>query len=29
MEKRYFGIDLHRNQFSCCVRLDNGRSYFS
>ncbi len=29
MEKRYFGIDLHRNRFSCCVRLDNGRSYFS
>jgi len=29
MEKRYFGIDLHRNQFSCCVRLDKGRSYFS
>lgn len=29
MEKRYFGIDLHRNQFSCCLRLDSGRSYFS
>ncbi len=29
MEKRYIGIDLHRNRFSCCVRLDNGRSYFS
>lgn len=29
MEKRYFGIDLHRNQFSCCMRLDSGRSYFS
>jgi len=29
MEKRYFGIDLHRNQFSCCMRLGNGRSYFS
>jgi transposase len=29
MEKRYFGIDLHRNQFTCCMRLDNGRSYLS
>lgn len=29
MEKRYIGIDLHRNRFSCCMRLDNGRSYFS
>jgi transposase len=29
MEKRYFGIDLHRNRFSCCMRRDNGRSYFS
>jgi transposase len=29
MEKRFMGIDLHRNRFSCCVRLDNGRSYFS
>lgn len=29
MEKRYFRIDLHRNRFSCCTRLDNGRSYFS
>jgi transposase len=28
MEKRYFGIDLHRNQFTCCLRLDNGRSYW-
>jgi transposase len=27
MEKRYFGIDLHRNQFTCCVRLENGRTY--
>ncbi len=29
MEKRYLGIDLHRNRFSCCVRLDNGRRRFS
>ena len=29
MKKRYFGIDLHRNRFSCCVRLENGRTYFS
>lgn len=29
MEKRYIGIDLHRNQFTCCVRLNNGRSYLS
>lgn len=29
MEKRFIGIDLHRNRFSCCVRLENGRSYFS
>ena len=29
MEKRYIGIDLHRNQFSCCVGLENGRSYLS
>jgi len=29
MKKRYFGIDLHRNRFSCCVRLANGRTYFS
>lgn len=26
---RYIGIDLHRNQFTCCVRLDNGREYLS
>ena len=26
---RYVGIDLHRNQFTCCVRLDNGREYLS
>ena len=29
MGKRYIGIDLHRNQFTCCVRLHNGRSYLS
>lgn len=29
MEKRYIGIDLHRNRFTCCVRLENGRSYLS
>ena len=27
MEKRYIGIDLHRNQFTCCLRLENGRNY--
>jgi len=29
MEKRYIGIDLHRNQFTCCIRLENGREYLS
>ncbi|HYM09038.1 MAG TPA: IS110 family transposase [Terriglobales bacterium] len=29
MKKRYIGIDLHRNQFTCCVRLESGRSYLS
>jgi transposase len=29
MEKRYIGIDLHRNQFTCCIRLENGRSYLT
>jgi transposase len=29
MENRYLGIDLHRNQFTCCIRLKNGRSYLS
>jgi transposase len=29
MEKRYIGIDLHRNRFTCCVRLENGRTYLS
>ena len=27
MEKRYVGVDLHRNQFTVCVRLENGRMY--
>src|SRR5260370_30917658 len=27
MEKRYIGIDLHRNRFTCCIRLENERSY--
>ena len=27
MEKRYIGIDLHRNRFTCCIRLANERSY--
>ena len=26
---RHNGIDLHRNQFTCCVRLENGRNYLS
>jgi transposase len=26
---RHIGIDLHRNQFTCCVRLDNGRNYLT
>jgi hypothetical protein len=31
MEKNYIGIDLHRNQFTCCIRLEyeSGRSYLS
>ena len=29
MQKRHMGIDLHRNQFTCCVRLANGRNYLS
>jgi hypothetical protein len=24
-----YGIDLHRNQFTCCVQLENGRNYLS
>src|SRR4029077_8217982 len=27
MEKRYIGIDLHRNRFTSCIRLENGRTY--
>src|SRR5215475_11669701 len=26
---RHIGIDLHRNQFTCCMRLENGRSYLT
>jgi transposase len=26
---RHIGIDLHRNQFTCCVRLENGRNYLT
>jgi transposase len=26
---RYFGVDLHRNCFTVCVRLENGRQYVS
>ena len=29
MEKRYIGIDLHRDRFTCCVRLENGGNYLS
>jgi transposase len=28
-EKRSIGIDLHRRNFTCCVRLENGRNYLS
>ena len=27
--KRYFGIDLHRDCFTCCMRLEDGRNYLS
>lgn len=27
MEKRYIGIDLHRNRFTRCIRLENERTY--
>jgi transposase len=27
MERRFIGIDLHRNQFTCCIRLENDRTY--
>ena len=26
---RHIGIDLHRSQFTCCVRLENGRNYLT
>lgn len=29
MDKRFIGIDLHRNQFTCCIRLENERTYLS
>src|SRR5437588_3942447 len=28
-ERRHIGIDLHRNNFTCCLRLENGRNYMS
>lgn len=27
--QRHIGIDLHRNRFTCCVRLENGRTYLT
>ena len=27
--QRHLGIDLHRNNFTCCLRLENGRNYLS
>src|SRR5580658_8163041 len=27
MGKRFIGIDLHRNRFTCCIRLENERTY--
>jgi transposase len=27
MEKRFIGIDLHRNRFTCCIRRENERTY--
>ena len=27
--KRYIGIDLHRERFTCCTRLESGREYVS
>src|SRR3982750_2652915 len=26
---RHIGIDLHRDKFTCCVRLENGRNYLT
>jgi transposase len=28
-KKRYLGVDLHRNGFTCCIRLETGRQYLS
>src|SRR5438309_6778536 len=28
-KKRWLGVDLHRNGFTCCIRLENGRNYLS
>ncbi len=25
--KRYLGVDLHRTQFTVCMRVENGRTY--
>jgi transposase len=27
--QRHIGIDLHRDKFTCCVRLENGRNYLT
>ena len=27
--QRHIGIDLHRNKFTCCVRVENGRNYLT
>ena len=29
MERRYIGIDLHRNRFTCCIRLENERTHLT
>lgn len=29
MERRYIGIDLHRDRFTCCIRLENDRTYLT
>ena len=26
---RHIGIDLHRNKFTCCLRLAHGRNYLN
>lgn len=28
-KKRWLGVDLHRNGFTCCIRLETGRNYLS